>query len=111
MNLVSRNPFTGEIIKEFEPMNLGECVQEIQKSRKAFRYWEKAPIQERTGYFRAISKRLREQQRTFAETITREMGKPIGQSLAEIENAHGFSTTLRRMRRNSSKRSRLRPML
>ncbi len=85
MSLVSRNPYTGEVIKEFEPMSLGECVQEIQKSRKAFRYWAKAPVQERAGYLRAISKRLREQQRTFAETITREMGKPIGQSLAEIE--------------------------
>ncbi len=85
MSLVSRNPYTGEVIKEFEPMSLGECVQKIQKSRKAFRYWEKTPVRERTGYFRAVSQRLREQQRAFAETITREMGKPIGQSLAEIE--------------------------
>ena len=40
---------------------------------------------ERAGFLQAISRRLRAQQRTFAETITREMGKPITQSLAEIE--------------------------
>jgi len=85
MRLVSKNPYTGEVIKEFESMNFEESAREVQKSRQAFLYWKKASVQERAGYLRSVSLLLTDQQRSFAETITREMGKPIGQSLAEIE--------------------------
>ena len=85
MKLVSRNPYTGQVLEEFEAMGFADSVPEVQKSRRAFSDWKKASVQERGGYLRAIARRLRDQQRTFAETITLEMGKPIGQSLAEIE--------------------------
>ncbi len=85
MRLKSINPFNGEVMKEFEAMTLEESAREISTSRVAFRSWKKTPIEERGGYLRAISKRLREDQQALAETITREMGKPIAQSLGEIE--------------------------
>src|SRR4030042_3522509 len=85
MRLVSQNPYTGQVMGEFEAMTFEDSVQEGQKSRRAFFYWKKASVRERAGPLQAVSRRLRDQQRTFAETITREMGKPIGQSLAEIE--------------------------
>ena len=85
MGLISRNPYTGQVMEEFEALTFEDSVPEVQKSRRAFLLWKKASVQERGGFLQAISRRLREQQRTFAETITREMGKPIGQSLAEIE--------------------------
>ena len=85
MRLVSQNPYTGQVMGEFEAMTFEDSVQEVQKSRRAFLYWKKASVQERAGHLQAVSRRLRDQQRTLAETITREMGKPIGQSLAEIE--------------------------
>ena len=85
MRLVSQNPYTGQVMGEFEAMTFEDSVQEVQKSRRAFLYWKKASVRERAGHLQAVSRRLRDQQRTFAETITREMGKPIGQSLAEIE--------------------------
>src|SRR4030042_4461206 len=85
MRLVSQNPYTGQVMGEFEAMTFEDSVQEVQKSRRAFFYWKKASVRERAGHLHAVSRRLRDQQRTFAETIPREMGKPIGQSLAEIE--------------------------
>ena len=85
MKLVSRNPYTGQVLEEFEAMGFAESVSEAQKSRRAFSDWKKASAEERGGYLKAIAGRLRVQARTFAETITLEMGKPIGQSLAEIE--------------------------
>src|SRR4030042_1017889 len=85
MRLVSQNPYTGQVMGEFEAMTFEDSVQEVQKSRRAFLYWKKASVRERAGHLQAVSRRLRAQQRTFAETITREMGKPITQSLAEIE--------------------------
>ena len=85
MRLVSRNPYTGQVMEEFESLNFETSVLETQRSRRAFHSWKKMPVEERAESLRAISRRLREQQKTLAETITREMGKPVGQSLAEIE--------------------------
>ena len=85
MGLVSRNPYTGQIMEEFEALTLEDSIREVQKSRDVFLLWKKASVPERAGFLQTISRRLRAQQKTFAETITREMGKPITQSLAEIE--------------------------
>ncbi len=91
MRLVSRNPFTGQVMEEFEAMSFEDSSREILRSRQAFLSWKKASVQERGGLLKALSRRLRDQQRTFAETVTREMGKPIGQSLAEIEKCAWLS--------------------
>jgi succinate-semialdehyde dehydrogenase/glutarate-semialdehyde dehydrogenase len=72
-------------------MGFEESAREVQGARRAFLSWKKASVQGRAGYLRAVSKALREQQRNFAETITREMGKPIGQSLAEVEKCAWLS--------------------
>jgi succinate-semialdehyde dehydrogenase/glutarate-semialdehyde dehydrogenase len=85
MQLVSKNPYTGQVNEEFEAMGFEDTVKEIQKSRKAFLSWKRSTVEERAGQLGALSRRLREEQRTLAETITREMGKPIAQALAEIE--------------------------
>ena len=91
MRLVSRNPFTGQVMEEFEAMSFEDSAQEILRSRQAFLSWKKASVQERGGLLKALSRGLRDQQRTFAEMVTREMGKPIGQSLAEIEKCAWLS--------------------
>ncbi len=54
----------------------------LLKSRGRFLSWKNTSARERSGYLRILSKKLREHQRDFAEMITREMGKPIGQSLS-----------------------------
>jgi succinate-semialdehyde dehydrogenase/glutarate-semialdehyde dehydrogenase len=90
MKLISMNPYTEQITGEFETLSFKESVQVLIKSRGRFLSWKKASVRERSGYLRILSGRLREHQRDFAETITREMGKPIGQSLAEIEKCAGL---------------------
>ena len=85
MKLKSINPYTAEVVEEFEAMSLEESAREISISRRAFGSWKKTPVKERGGNLRAISERLRREQQALARTITREMGKPMAQSLAEIE--------------------------
>ena len=65
---------------------------------------------ERAGYLRPISKRLGSEQKKFAETITREMGKPITQSLAEIEKCAWLLDHFAENPRNSSRRRTWTPM-
>jgi succinate-semialdehyde dehydrogenase/glutarate-semialdehyde dehydrogenase len=72
-------------MEEFEALTLEAGIREAEKSREAFRRWKRVPVTERAGFLRNLSASLRARQRAFAETITREMGKPITQSLAEIE--------------------------
>ncbi len=91
MRLVSRNPYTGQVVEEFEALSFEDSVREIQRSRQAFLSWRRVPVQERAGYLRALSKRLKDQSRILAETITREMGKPIGQALSEVEKCAWLS--------------------
>ncbi len=91
MRLVSRNPYTGQAMEEFEAMSFEDSTREILRSRQTFLAWKKVSVQEKAGFLQALSRRLRDQKRTFAETITREMGKPIGQSLAEIEKCAWLS--------------------
>jgi succinate-semialdehyde dehydrogenase / glutarate-semialdehyde dehydrogenase len=85
MRLVSRNPYTGRIMGEFEAQTPEGAVREAEKSREAFIRWRKTSAEERAGVLRPVSALLRSRQKTCAEMITREMGKPIAQSLAEIE--------------------------
>ncbi len=85
MRLVSRNPYTGQMNQEFEAITLGDAARAVERSRDVFASWRKYPVQDRTAFLRKISARLREKKRDFAEMITLEMGKPIEQSLSEIE--------------------------
>ena len=50
MRFVSRNPYTGQVLEEFEAMGFAESVSEAQKSRRAFSDWKKASAVERGGY-------------------------------------------------------------
>ena len=85
MAILSVNPYTEEVLGEYETLGVEESARRVEKAREAFLSWKKFPAARRAESFRALSRRLREGQRRYAETITREMGKPITQSLAEVE--------------------------
>jgi succinate-semialdehyde dehydrogenase/glutarate-semialdehyde dehydrogenase len=81
----SINPFTGDVMNEFQLLSPKKIDREITLSRKAFSVWKSTPVEERTGYIKRLAGQLRAEKRKYAELITKEMGKPIRESLAEIE--------------------------
>jgi len=85
MKIVSVNPFTEEVNEVFEPFSPEECARVVAQSREAFREWRKVPVAKRAAHFTRVASGLREKSRNFAEIITREMGKPIKESVAEVE--------------------------
>ncbi len=85
MKIQSINPYTEEVMKEFELMTSEAVDREIGKSRRAFLAWREVPVSERAAYVRKLGDHLRAEKRTYAETVTREMGKPIRESVSEIE--------------------------
>jgi acyl-CoA reductase-like NAD-dependent aldehyde dehydrogenase len=85
MKIRSINPYTEEVIKEFDLMTPNEVDGEISKSRRAFLAWRGLPVSERTACVRKLGDQLRLEKRRYAEIMTREMGKPIRESVSEIE--------------------------
>jgi len=85
MHLRSINPATGQLVKEFAELDTHQLDRKIADSEKAFHLWRKVAVNQRIEYFRTLAKLLRSQKSNLARLITLEMGKPITQSLAEIE--------------------------
>lgn len=54
-------------------------------SHNAFQEWKKLTFEERQNYIKHLPEVLLKNKRKYAELMTNEMGKPISQSLAEVE--------------------------
>lgn len=85
MRLKSINPFNEEVMKEFEFMTSGQVDGAVHKSRHAFFSWKELLPGERTTTIKRLSDHLRAEKDRYAKTITLEMGKPIRESVSEIE--------------------------
>jgi succinate-semialdehyde dehydrogenase/glutarate-semialdehyde dehydrogenase len=85
MKIQSINPYTEQVTQEFELMTGAELDRQVERSREAFKAWRGVPVIERAKHLKTLGDRLRAEKRKYAELITREMGKPIRESLAEIE--------------------------
>ncbi len=85
MRIRSINPYTEEVIKEFDLMNPGYVDGAIHKCRHAFLSWREVSTAKRAAAVGKLGEHLRSEKRKYAETMTHEMGKPIRESLGEIE--------------------------
>jgi len=85
MKIPSLNPYTEEVMGEFALLTKAELDREVERSRQAFRAWRDVPVAVRAKHLQPLSAQLRAEKRKYAELITREMGKPIREALAEVE--------------------------
>lgn len=81
----SINPATEEIIAEYEEYSEKEVESIIQKSKFAFLEWRKSTIAERKVFNYKLKDLMLKRKEELAKLITLEMGKPLKQSLYEIE--------------------------
>lgn len=81
----SINPATGKLIKEYNVIELAKAEKAAQQAHKAFDEWRKKSFSERGAVLKSIATQIRKQQKTLATLATNEMGKPIAQSMAEVE--------------------------
>src|SRR5919197_361510 len=79
------NPSTGNVIATYDNMSNEEIAQGVKSARTAFQKWSKLDISDRTAYMRSLGRVMRKNKDEYASLITEEMGKPIRQSIAEIE--------------------------
>ena len=82
------NPATGERLAAVPRMGEGEALAAIEAAEAALR--ASVPTIQRANWLNAIHDRLLEHKQELARIITLEHGKPLKESIAEVEYAAGF---------------------
>jgi succinate-semialdehyde dehydrogenase/glutarate-semialdehyde dehydrogenase len=81
----SVNPATGDRVASYDDHSESDVESALEQSVTAFRDWRERPLRERERLLESAASVLRENKRDYAERMTREMGKPITQAVAEVE--------------------------
>ncbi|MCH8003957.1 MAG: aldehyde dehydrogenase family protein [Nanoarchaeota archaeon] len=79
----SINPATEEVIEEIEVDSLEKVKESVKNARKAFPNWSKTSIDERIEWMKKLIPIIEQRRQELADTITKEMGKPISMSINE----------------------------
>lgn len=101
MEFTSVNPWNQEIVGTHTAHTTDEMELILNQSADAFKSWSREPLTRRTDLIKKAGQVLRDNVEEYAVMITREMGKPLSESRAEVnkcawvcdyyaENAAGF---------------------
>lgn len=81
----SKNPYTGEVIEKFKELTKSEIDEALEKADSRFKKWRNTTFKERAELMQRAVAELKKNKQEYAKDISLEMGKPITQSIAEIE--------------------------
>ncbi|MGB3794933.1 MAG: NAD-dependent succinate-semialdehyde dehydrogenase [Alteraurantiacibacter sp.] len=84
------NPLTEEAIADYSYVSEDEASAVVKRSHEAHLEWRLKSLDERAAVIAAIGKALRDNKEEFAQLMTREVGKLIGDSRDEIELCAGI---------------------
>ncbi|MBU5540813.1 aldehyde dehydrogenase family protein, partial [Pluralibacter sp. S10_ASV_43] len=80
----SVNPATGETLAAYPWATSGDVERAIVQADIGFRQWRRESVAHRAQKLRDLGAALRSRAEEMAQTISREMGKPIVQARAEV---------------------------
>lgn len=83
----SINPYSNALIAEYPAASLSDTEAAVNKAGEAFVAWNKTSFEERSAFLMKLADTLRDRMHDLAEMITLEMGKPITQSIGEIDKS------------------------
>lgn len=83
--LSSVNPADGKVLAQYTASTDKQIEQALKQAQEGFELWRKSSFRDRARLFRVIAKQLRSRKAELAKLATLEMGKPIRQSIAEVE--------------------------
>jgi len=89
MAIASRNPATGETLREFTPLTASEIEAKLARAETAFQHLRRRSFAERTKLMNATADLLDAEQDSLARTITSEMGKLLPASRDEVAKCAG----------------------
>ncbi|KMO70419.1 MAG: NAD-dependent succinate-semialdehyde dehydrogenase [Mycolicibacterium rufum] len=80
------DPSTGELVKEYPTATDEQIEQAIAAADKAHREWSRSTsVADRAALIRRVAELHEERKEELARIIQREMGKPLDQSIGEVE--------------------------
>jgi acyl-CoA reductase-like NAD-dependent aldehyde dehydrogenase len=79
------DPALGTVFARCPAARESELDRAVDAARRAFSGWRARSFAERAALVKRLSQSLREHQNELAELLTREQGKPLAQSVAEID--------------------------
>ncbi len=83
--IISQNPYTEEIIAKYQSYERYKTIQLINSAQEAFINWKNLKIKNKIQTIEKIKNNLISRKMDCAQKITQEMGKPISESISEIE--------------------------
>ena len=78
------NPATGEDIANYSPMDKNQVFDLVGKAKRAYPEWKK-DYEKRKGYVYNLVEYLKKNKTELAKVATSEMGKPLKESIGEVE--------------------------
>lgn len=84
MNLTVVNPYSQQIVCELPYDGDRQVTEKVAAVRQAQEWWRRLPVAQRVEIVREGLERFQAQADEIARNVTLQMGKPIGQSRAEI---------------------------
>ena len=88
--IVSHNPFTSAITFQGAYDTIEELKNKLVLSKTIHQYWKKTLIIDRKQLFVQLALLMEQEKNVFAKLISEEMGKPILESIAEVEKCIGL---------------------
>lgn len=85
-----KNPATGELVGTVPNAGKKETREAIAAAYGAFPTWAKLTAYERAGYLEKLYDLMIESADEMGELMTREMGKPLAESIGEVKYAADF---------------------
>ena len=79
------NPLTEDVIDTYDYMSDAEAKAVVEASHEAYLEWRLKSLEDRAKVISAIAKALRDRKEEFAQLMTDEVGKLIGDSRNEVE--------------------------
>lgn len=85
MPIQSKNPATEQVEQTFDPLSDAELEVKLGTAHDAFFAWKKTTIEQRAALMQKAATEMRTHARDYGMLMTKEMGKPISQAVAEVE--------------------------
>lgn len=84
------NPVNGDVVDEVYQVGKEEAEAAIQAAQEAFPKWAGLTAENRADYLLKVVNKLIEKKEHLAQTITKEMGKPITYARSEVDSTIAF---------------------
>src|SRR3954454_16270764 len=79
------NPATGEAVARYDSFTDAQVEQALAAAQQAFQSWRTVPVAERAQIVRRAAELHGERRKALAAIIVREMGKPFGAAVGEVD--------------------------